>query len=167
MSSLMEYLEKIRENRGIMADLRCALADSKKHRAYPYLGYLKGIGEDFKARSVQVLAGLYATHPPKSDKPVEGNMGTVCYKMLSDDERKDYSKNPDPVSKRFQHLLAAKEEEIFDRLIRLVNYAKSKEIPVNYPQIEQDLKDWEYQSERVKTRWAKSFWAPNVKEEED
>lgn len=146
-----------------MADLRCALVESKRHRAWPILAPFGGVGEDWRAHTVQTIAGLYATHPVMTQ---EGDFGNTCRRMLSDDERKALTDTGEvgPLSRRFQHLLAAVDEEIFDRITRLALRAKSAELPINYVRLHDDLLDWRYRRQSVRTRWAKSFWAPEVKE---
>ena len=59
-----------------------------------------------------------------------------------------------PVSRKFGYLLAAERDEICDRVIRIVLYAKSKEIPVNYDALENDLVKWP----RSREFWARAFW---------
>ncbi|NPV02162.1 MAG: type I-E CRISPR-associated protein Cse2/CasB [Brevinematales bacterium] len=164
MSALTEYLERHKNDKGLMADLRCALIESKRRKAWPHLAYFGGLGDDFGARIVQVVAGLYANHHTNTET---GNMGDVFYRLLSDDERKGMIERGTeshtdfgPVTKRFVYLLAANGEEIFDRLTRVVFYAKQKDVGIPYQTLERDLKKWEYDSDRVKTEWAKSFWNP-------
>jgi CRISPR system Cascade subunit CasB len=41
----------------------------------------------------------------------------------------------------------------------MVLMAKSQGVPVNYEQLETDLKFW---NDRTKTAWAASFWTPGV-----
>ncbi len=162
---LMQYLRKRREERGIMADLRCALVESKRHRASPYLGHLGGIGDKPSERVIQTVAGLYATHPMESQ---DGNFGAMCRKLISEDEREKLttSDGVGPISRRFQHLLAADGDEIFDRVVRFVLRAKAEEIPVNYLELYESLYYWQW-SDQARTRWAQSFWAPVTDEEDD
>jgi CRISPR system Cascade subunit CasB len=49
MSRLLEALRKRKEDRGFMADLRCALVEGKRYRAWPHLGFYGGIGESPQA----------------------------------------------------------------------------------------------------------------------
>lgn len=167
---LLKFLSDRSEDRGIMADLRCALVDGKRHRAWPYLGYIGGIGDTHSERAVQTIAGLYATHPPKN-KPPERDFGAMCRKLLSDEERKklDTAEGVGPITRRFQHLLAAEGEEIFDRVVRFVLRAKAEEIPVNYAELFEKLYYWQWPdgADRVKTDWARSFWTPQVQKEGD
>lgn len=164
---LLKFLRSRQEDRGFMANLRCALVDSKRHRAWPYLANFGGIGDKHGNKVVQTIAGLYATH---SEETHEGNFGAMCRKLLSDDERQklNQAEGIGPLSRRFQHLLAAEGDEIFDRVRHLVLRAKAQDnIPVNYEQLYKDLLDWEdradrAQRDRVRVRWAQSFWTPEV-----
>lgn len=156
---LLEFLHSRREDRGLMADLRCALVDGKRHRAWPYLGQFGGIGDGYKAQAIQTIAGLYASH---SEESSEGDLGTLCRQLLGDEERKQLAtaQGVGPISRRFQHLLAAQGREVFDRAVRLILRAKAEDKKVNYSGLYEDFLKWEYQSDRVKTEWARSFWSP-------
>lgn len=163
---LLKFLRSRREDRGVMADLRCALVDGKRHRAWPYLGYLGGIGDQPSARAVQTIAGMYATHPEETQK---GDFGGMCRKLLGKEERNklDTAEGVGPISRRFQHLLAADGEEIFDRAVRFVLRAKAEEITVNYAELFESLHNWRWPeaAERTRMRWAQSFWMPEAKKE--
>lgn len=161
---LLKFLRSRQEDRGFMANLRCVLVDSKQHRAWPYLANFGGIGEKHSNKVVQTVAGLYATH---SEETHEGDYGAMCRKLLDKEERDklDKAEGIGPISRRFQHLLAAEGDEIFDRVVRLVLRAKAQDIPVNYERLYRDLLDWEYRANQVRTRWARSFWTPEIKSE--
>lgn len=163
MSGLLEYLRARSNDRGLLADLRSALVDSKRHRAWPALAMFGGVGDDWRALCVQTVAGLYAMHPKET---ANGDIGTTCRSMLSDDERQKLHETREvgPLSRRFQHLLAADDDEVFGRVVRLIVRAKSEDIPVNYVKLQQDLQQWQYNPESVRVRWAKSFWVPDVEE---
>lgn len=156
---LLEFLRQRRSDRGAMASLRCALVDGKRHRAWPLLAQFRGIGVDPGALTVQLVAGLYASHP---DECHEGDLGSTCRAFLSEEERHELesSGKPGPVSRRVQHLVAAEGEEVLQRVLRLVLRAKAENVPVNYGQLLEDLNRWWLNSEVVRTRWARSFWAP-------
>ena len=164
MSALLDYLQRIRkmDNRGALADLRCALIESRRRRAWPLLGPFGGIGEKHPAQVVQTIAGMFAHHPLLTDK---GNLGDTCRDLMSPDEREEYLKErkAGPMTRRFQHILAASRDEVCDRVARLVLLAKSREKPVNYGQLENDLFHW---SDSVRVRWAKSFWQAEEQEED-
>ncbi len=154
MSGLLERLRRRKDDRGIMAGLRCALVESKKHRAWPVLHRL---GVDVTNRVAAVVAALYATHPLEG----QGNLGATC-RLIQ--RRRGYGVSDDsklnPVERRFLHLLAAeKGDELYQRVTRMVLLAKSLDVRVNYEQLETDLKFW---NERTKTEWAAAFWTRDV-----
>lgn len=161
---LMTFLRKRKENRGAMANLRCGLIESKRHRAWPLLAWCNGIGDDYRALSIQYFTGFFATHP--EDDTTAGNFGDACRQLMDRDELDKLASTGEvgPLSRRFQHLIAADGEEIFRRVLRFVLRCKAKNISINYIQLFNDLKQWEYSPEAVRTRWAKSFWASEAED---
>lgn len=165
---LLKFLRecKISNNRAVFADLRCALRDNLKHRAWPYLARFGGIGEhqkeyDHYAKVVQVVAGLFATHSKESPGI---DFGSACRGLMRDEEQKKLydSKEVGPLGRRFQYLLSSEKEEICDRVIRFVIYMKANNIPVNYDELFDGLLFW---GDKIKTRWAGSFWKASHVEE--
>jgi len=160
MSWLLERLHKHQENRGLMANLRCMLEANKRHRSWPALHRL-GIAVDDETRAY--IAGLYATHPQHSNEA--GNFGSTCEAIQRErGENNGVESKLTPTERRFQHLLAAERAELFDRVVRMVLMAKSHNIPVNYDQLQTDIKFW---GSRTKKEWAAAFWVlePNTHEE--
>lgn len=160
MSSLLERLVKFKENRGMMANLRCILVANKKHRAWPVLHRLGvKVDDDISA----FVAGLYAMHP---DVCTNKNFGTTCKAI----ERKRGDKPADdgkltPTERRFQHLLSAEPgEELQQRVLRMILLAKAERVPVNYEKLLLDMRYW---NERTKTDWATSYWAQNAESVEE
>ena len=161
MSRLLERLRKHKDNRGMMANLRCILVDNKKHRAWPVLNRL---GIAIKDDDSAYVAGLFATHPEETSA---GTFGDTCkaIEQKRGDKRSDDSKLTS-TERRFQHLLTAEKSELYGRILRLVLMAKSQGVPVNYEKLIPDLKFW---GERTKTEWASAFWtqsaAPGAEED--
>lgn len=160
MSDLLEDLRRIKDNRGLMADLRCTLINGKKHRAWPALHRINvRIQDEIKA----LIAGLFATHP---EETANGSFGITCKQLEA--LRSGGAKADDkvtPTERRFQHLIAAEPgEELFSRITRMVLMAKSQGIPVNYEQLLQDLEPrrWRY----VRRKWASDFWNSNTETED-
>ena len=150
MSWLLERLHKHKDNRRLMANLRCVLVDNKKHRAWPALNRLWIAIKDDNAA---YIAGLFATHPEETST---GNFGATCkaIEQKRGEERSDDSKLTQ-TERRFLHLLAAERAELYGRILRLVLMAKSQGVPVNYEKLIPDLKFW---GNRTKTEWASVFW---------
>lgn len=159
MSSFLERLRKFKEDRGMMANLRCFLVENKKHRAWPALSR---IGIDISNDAAAYVAGLYATHP---DETEQGNFGSTCKRIERERNESGDENKLTPTERRFQQILSSERHEVFERVMRMVKMAKSLGVPVNYAQLEQDLRFW---TDRTKTEWAASFWATGaVAVEED
>lgn len=160
MSRFLEQLRecKKRDDRGMMANLRCILVENKKHRAWPALNRL-GVKIDDEVKPF--IAGLYASHPEETST---GNFGTTC-KAIEQARNESRDNKLTPTERRFQHLLAAKTpDELRTRVYGMVRMAKSQDnVRVNYVQLEDDLNDWfKDWGDTVRTKWAAKFWAPGV-----
>lgn len=160
MSRFFERLRKHKDDRGLMAALRCIHVASKRHRAWPALNRLRvEIHDEVSA----FIAGLFATHPAETST---GNFGDTCkaIEQKRGDKRSDDNKLT-PTERRFQHLLTAEwGAELNDRVLRMVLMAKSQDVPVNYEELRKDLKFW---SERTRTKWATAFWSQGTSETEE
>ena len=143
---LLKHLRQLKDDRGAMADLRCALSPAKRPRAWPLLAQVGGIGNPRK----EVIAGLFAYHP---DDTSTGNLGTTCLKLKGQNESFDA---------RFRRLLVCDRDEICERLRPLIFAAKAKGIPINYEELYADLCYW---GNNVKVRWAREFWGAPEGEE--
>ena len=166
--ALFAYLDRHRDDRGLMAALRCAIVPAKRHQAWPLLARFGGLHPDeHRARAVQMIAGYYALHPPSSDASAKAkDLGDLCRHLLGDEERAklESAEGVGPISRRFQHLLAADGEEVFDRVLRFVLRAKAEGIAIDYVRLYNDLWQWQYYADSVRVRWARSFWAPDAQE---
>ncbi len=158
MSRYLDELRKCkaRDDRGMMANLRCILVENKKHRAWPALNRL---GVPIKDEVQSFIAGLYATHPEETSV---GNFGTTCkiiQRERGETENKDNKLTP--TERRFQHVLAAEKDEVCSRVLRMVRMAKAlnANVRINYAQLASDLKGWD---DDIKTEWAAAFWTPGV-----
>lgn len=136
---LLAYLRQRKEDRGAMADLRCALSPARVSRAWPLLAAVGGIGNP----RVETIAGLFAYHPVEAGT---GNFGTTCRRLFAKSESSEG---------RFRRLLGCDRNEICGRLRPVILAAKSQGIPVNYEALFVDLHYW---SGNVKIRWAKEYW---------
>lgn len=136
---LLAFLRKFRDDRGAMADLRCALSPAKRPRAWPLLARVGGIGNI----RMETVAGLFAYHP---DETRTGNLGTTCRQLAAGNSSFDG---------RFRRLLSCDRDEICERLRPVVLAAKAKGIPVNYEELFVDLWWW---SDKRKERWAREYW---------
>jgi CRISPR type I-E-associated protein CasB/Cse2 len=138
---LLAYLHRFENDRGAMADLRCALSPSpaKRSRAWPLLAPLGGVGNS----RAETVAGLFAWHPQDTDV---GNLGTTCRLLAAENNTFDA---------RFRRLLGCDRDEICNRLRPAILAARPRRIAVNYEQLYVDLSYW---GDAVKARWAREYW---------
>jgi CRISPR system Cascade subunit CasB len=138
-SAFLAHLRRLRDDRGALAKLRGALKPSLRHRAWPLLAAVGGIGRPIH----ETVAGLYAYHP---DETSAGNLADTCRQLSGAHNSFDG---------RFRRLLSCDREELCARLAPVVLAAKAKGIPVNYHRLFCDLCYW---SDHVKVEWARAFW---------
>jgi len=136
---LLAFLRRLKNDRGAMAALRCALSPSKLPRAWPLLAQVGGIGNS----RIETTAGLFSYHPVETPT---GNLGKTCRRLRVTNEW---------IDARFHRLLACDRDQICERLRPLILAAKSKGIPINYEELFVDLHYW---NSNVKARWALAYW---------
>ena len=141
----LNYLRRLKNDRGAMADLRRALNPVQRHRAWPMLARFGGIDD---AR-FETVAGLFAYHPEEAR---DGNLGTTCRRL---------SGEHNTFEGRFRRLLSCDRDDICEHIRPVVLAAGSKGIPVNYEELLADLIYW---SDAVKVRWAVEFWGSAAEE---
>ena len=139
-NAVMALLRPLRNDRGAMANLRCALVPAKRHRAWPLLARIGGIDDPV----VEVIAGCFAHHP---EEIRQGNLGETCRLLAGAHTSFDA---------RFRRLLACDRSELCKRIRPVILAARSKGIPVNYEEL---LSDPIYWGDRVRVRWAQSYWS--------
>jgi CRISPR system Cascade subunit CasB len=139
--NLLQYLRRLKDDRGAMAELRCALSETpaKRARAWPLLARVGGVGDIH----VETVAGLFAWHP---EETAQGNLGTTCRLLSAKNESFDG---------RFRRLLSCDRDEVSQRVRPVALAARPRGIPVNYEELFADLRFW---GERVKERWAREYW---------
>jgi CRISPR system Cascade subunit CasB len=139
-ATVLTYLRQFKNDRGAMADLRRALTPAQRHRAWPLLARVNGIGDP----RIELIAGLFAYHPDESNG---GNLGSTCRELQGENNSFDA---------RFRRLLGCDREEIYARLRSVILAAKAKGVDVNYEQLLVDLYYW---GDRVKADWARQYWS--------
>ena len=155
--SFVQYLQSMQNDRGKMAALRKGLIENQAEATWPLLSRFINFDKPYQIKALQTAAGLFAHH---SNDMHTGNFGSLCYQLLSDDERDKIARGESgSITKHFQYALAANGDEIFARVKRLVLRAKRDDIAVNYVQLTDDLLNWNsYKKDRIKLAWGKEFW---------
>ena len=144
----LAYLRRFKNDRGAMANLRCALKPAQRHRAWPLLAPFGGIDES----RYETVAGLFAYHSEETGK---GDLGTTCRLLNGEHEHKTFEG-------RFRRLLSCDRNDICKHVRFVVHAASARGIPINYEQLFTDLWYW---SDGVKVRWASEFWGVSENEE--
>ncbi len=65
----------------------------------------------------------------------------------------------DRVEARFVALLNSHREDLPERLRHVVGLLRSGEVPIDWAQLLQDLKGWDWESRAVQRAWARAFWS--------
>jgi CRISPR type I-E-associated protein CasB/Cse2 len=154
------------QDRGPLARLRRGLSEATQHEAWTVLGACFGdvaVGHPV----FQTVAGCFALHPvdwagvAAGKRQAVPNFGGTMREILLGAEKED-SKRYEKLQSvkephtRFRRLLACgAREEICEHIRHAVRLAASREVPVNYRKLFEDLWWW---NEHVKVEWAKSYW---------
>lgn len=152
---LMAFLQKNKDDRGLMADLRCGFSPAKEHRAWPHIAAYCPLKNDFKRIVVQTVAAGFATQPDFSGK---GNLGTTMRMIAKGDAKgSEVRKVLNSFEGRFRRLLTcADTEELCGLVPGIIRTAKAKGIPLNHRQLYCDLCYWN--GGRTKVEWAEAYW---------
>lgn len=121
--------------------------DAMPHVA-PYLGPRENPRQD---RWFFAVATLFALHP--HDQPQNESLGGAFAKLR---------KESDSIEKRFQLLLACDEENLWGQLVQIVSLLKSKNVPINWFRLLDDLtkNNWDDPERPLQLRWARDFYKP-------
>ena len=149
-----------RQDRGRLADLRKGLSPATEHHAWPALAALGGFDNPWLRPVCQAVGAAFATHPRHSQV---GNLGVTCRHLRRE---KDLNKD-DPMDRRFRRLLACGDlEDARGQLVGLIKLAKSREAPVDYVALFDDLRWFDRDPQRVKARWAERYFGVPMEKEE-
>lgn len=144
---LIAFLQRNKEERGVMADLRCGWSPAKEHRAWPHIANYCPLDNDFKRTIVQTVAAGFATQPKKADK---GNLGTTIRQMVGKEGLASFEG-------RFRRLLTCPDTIELCKLVPgIIRAAKAKDVAINYATLYCDLIYWN--GGRAKVEWAEAYW---------
>ncbi len=103
-----------------------------------------------------IVGSLFALHHESVSS--NGDMGKHFRKICGD--LKPGDELPRNIERRFMSVLASDKDELPDALRQAVSLLKSKDIPVNWFRLAQDVQQWHWDNEReqVCKKWARGFW---------
>ena len=161
--TFIRYLQSLKESdqRGALADLRRGLghAPGSAPQMYRYIiPRLPNNPPPWMEQSYYLVAALFASHPESTDK---GDFGKHMAKARAEG-------NEVALERRFTALLSAHADDLPNYLRQAVSLLKSKDIPVNWTELLTNLNWWSHPEygDRVRKRWATSFWGYQGVEEE-
>ncbi len=139
---LLAFLQKHKDDRGMMADLRCGFSPATAHRAWPHIAPYCQLDLDWSRIPVQTFCAAFATHPKNT---TTGNLG-------------DSLKKTELSEGRFKRIISCDSRaELCESLPGLIRFLKAKGVPVNYRQLYLDMGWWEGKYP-PKLKWAAAFW---------
>ena len=159
---LIDHLERLvlDQDRGALAALRRGLGKPpgtamEMHRyVVPFLPR----GRPWEEDVYYLVAALFAywhqgettvaAHPPE-------NLGASLSRLRSDSSAS--------IEMRFTALLKSHRDDLPSHLRQGVGLLKAKEVPVHWRNLCRDLRHWDHEDGWVQRSWAKSFWAPQEK----
>ncbi len=158
----LDWLRQHREDRGRMADLRHGLSKATEYRAWPHVA--PWLGDRFsndKARAILIVIG--AAFAMQCDLQTGGgglDMGGVLRRVaLGKGGGAGGLEGLATFDARFRRLLSCDSaEEVCEHLPGIIRAATRATPPVviDLSRLYQDLTYW---GDRVKLRWAQSYWA--------
>ncbi len=138
------------KDRGPLANLRRWWSPATRHYAFPVIARLAG-GTALDRPEICLVAALFAEHPNHSRKA--GDIGATCRLIAG--------QNPESFEAHFRRLLSSQDlaSDLAPNLLKIIRRAKKGPLPVNYEILESDLTRWNHSAEKIKIRWAKSYYS--------
>ena len=145
-NSLIHRLQKLKEDRGSMSNLRRYWSETTRHYATMELGRI-GI---LNSASDSITAALYAIHP-KHQKG-EG-LGNSLRKMVRNTDQEN------AFEPHFRRLLVCQTlDECQWQLYRMFKRLEKVEIGVDFEKLMWDLRKFDNDTDEIKQRWAGNYW---------
>jgi CRISPR system Cascade subunit CasB len=142
---------------GKLANLRRGLTGHQGERDVWVYAHLGGATPE-QEEPAAMVASLFALwhqggrgHPQRPPDSFGGSYGRLRSATGSES-----------VEKRFAALIDSHPDELPTRLRHAVTLLRSKDIPINWAQLLQDLLWWSAEKRPVQRRWARDFWTRNV-----
>ncbi len=150
------------KDRGTLADLRRGFSPGTEHRVWRHIALYCDLSKERERIIWQTIAAGFATHEATVKL---GNMGSTIRRLALDGATGSPEDALKSFDARFRRLLTCDSAvEICERLPGIIRAAKSKNsTPIDFETLYTDLIYW---GERVKLRWAASYWGDQQYEKE-
>lgn len=153
----IDHLEQLRarDDRGALANLRRGVGHPPGTVSAMYPLVVPWVPEQQYAEDAAfVVAALFALHP------LAGGQGTLGAAFARVGETSDSTEQ------RFVALLNCHRDNLPDYLRHAISLLRSKEVPVDWRRLLQDVLGWDHDSRYVQRAWARDFWR-SARAEED
>jgi len=155
----LEYLLQIK-NRGALAQLRREVKRDVSYEVFRWLPPNTNIWQENAAIIIGPLFAYYYQAKEESILNFEGNLG-ASFRSLVSTLVKEGSKEEDArkrVERRFLVILNSHIEDIPHHLRYAVGILRSKDIPINWRRLTNDILNWTHDDKFVQRNWSRSFW---------
>lgn len=154
------------ENRGALAALRRGLTQQPGTalEMYPYVApYVPAEATPWEEQMCYLVAALFAYHTEIDDREYR-NIGHAFAELAARENTRPENASPS-LTLRFNALLNSHPKDLHVHLRSAISLLRSKDIPVNWLQLLNDLCAWTHPEKRTQRRWAKAFWTASGTEQ--
>jgi len=144
------YLLSLAEDKAAMSALKRGAAHQPGEYTPQFRYIVPFIPEKTYELPYFLTATLFGIHPVNSSAGSFGSAFKGIYQATGSDS----------IELRFNALLQAREEDLPYHLRNAVSLLASKNIPVNYTELFDAIRNWNHPDKFVQKKWAKEFWSP-------
>jgi len=161
---LQSISNRVNKDNGAKADFKRALSGEPEHirKVYPFvLPYIGNVAE-WEQKHIWIPVACLSVYYPQPTREAEKqrNFGHSCRSLAT-------ATNSEGADRRFRALLDLALTDMPSPLAALVRQMKSKGIPIDYPKLLVDLRQWEHPNQYIQDLWARAFWgAPSSSSDE-
>lgn len=160
-ANFLRHLDQNREDRGFMADLRCALIPALEQRCWPLFAQFHVLTDPRQCAIYALVAAAYGIQP---EAPAESTDFGATVRKLAYGGGESASQSFDA---GFRKLLACRDAiELKDQLPRFFKAASQKNVPIDHQRLLDDLASWEY-GNRIRLQWAQSYFGNSREPEKE
>lgn len=148
----IQHLEKLhkRKDRGALAILRRGLNRQAGVNPEMYSVGLPIPEKPYLEDAAFLVAPLFALHPQSGGR---GTLGTAFATLVAKNHESKES-----LERRFTTLLNCHRDDLPTHLRQAISLLRSKEVPIDWRQLLQNIFDWDDDARRVQRAWARDFW---------
>ena len=151
-AAFVAHLDRRRDDRGIMANLRHGFSNATAYRAWPHVAGWGDLTNDWQRAILLTVAAGYATHG-RTDSG-DGNLGRTLRRLATGDGASNEALSS--FDGRFRRLLSCDDvRDLCALLPGILRAAERRGVGVDFVQLYRDLTYW---GERVKVAWAAAYW---------